>query len=73
MSNNREKAPVDDFDDDDDIEDEDGQEPEEEEEQPRRAGPAGPVDINALAEKVYQRMRREVLIERERRSGRISG
>jgi hypothetical protein len=72
MSNNREKAPIDDIED-DDIEDEDAQDNEDEAEQPRRAGPAGPVDINALAEKVYQRMRREVLIERERRSGRTTG
>jgi hypothetical protein len=73
MSNNREKAPINDFEDDDDTEDEDAQETEDEEEQPRRSGLVGPVDINALAEKVYQRMRREVLIERERRSGRITG
>lgn len=71
MSNNHEKASIG-FDE-DDTDDEDAQEAEDEQEQPRRAGPSGPLDINALAEKVYERMRREVLIERERRSGRIHG
>jgi hypothetical protein len=69
MSNGHEKAPIEDLDD-----DEVGDAEEDVEEEPlRRAAQLGEVDLNRLAEKVYERLRREVLIERERRSGRISG
>ena len=67
MSNGHEKAPIEDFDDEEGDEEEDL----DEEPMPRATQSAG-VDLNRLAEKVYERLRREVLIERERRSGRIS-
>lgn len=67
MSNGHEKAPI------EDVDDEVGDEEEGVEEEPMaRATQLAEVDLNRLAEKVYERLRREVLIERERRSGRIS-
>ena len=56
---------------DEDIE-EDDEEEEAPDNRPSQSTSAGEVDLNALAEKVYQRLRREVLVERERRTGRIS-
>ena len=68
---NHEKRPISDEDFAEDAEDE--AETVEAEPERKGSGETGGVDLSALAEKVYQRLRREVLIERERQSGRRSG
>jgi hypothetical protein len=68
---NHEKRPISDDDFTEEVEDE--AETDEAELERKGSGETGNVDLSALAEKVYQRLRREVLIERERQSGRRSG